>query len=197
MSTRDSWRVMRSMSRWLKSAGWIRFAALNGILTSSADCGGSSRSWSSRLKLQARQPISRVCRRDAAKLAMVCADMVALCRKDAAQKPRKAVALLEDIAPSGACLQMEGPLPLGVQFAGYVRYCVCCAIGYFVGGEFAGGSRWPKEPIIPSICWTCRSWPRKRASRSPACPALMTLNSQLFFGQTTPWSFLLTGPRPL
>jgi hypothetical protein len=89
---------------------------------------------------------------------MLCADMLEVRWKDRAGKEHKATALLEDIASSGACLQLETPIPLGVEigwdspkqfFAGYVRYCVYREIGYFIGVEFGKASRWSKNTYRP------------------------------------------------
>jgi len=89
---------------------------------------------------------------------MLCADMVAVRWKDRAGKGRRTTALLEDICPSGACLQLETPVPPGSeirwespgqQFSGFVRYCVYREIGYFVGVEFASESRWSKKAYKP------------------------------------------------
>ncbi|HTQ53201.1 MAG TPA: hypothetical protein VMI94_02010 [Bryobacteraceae bacterium] len=71
---------------------------------------------------------------------------------------RKSIALLEDISPSGMCLQFEIPLPLeaqvevhcpGEKLAGVVRYCVYREIGYFVGIELAGSKRWSRQQYEP------------------------------------------------
>jgi len=89
---------------------------------------------------------------------MLCADMVEIRWKDRSGRQRKATALLEDISSHGACLQLESPMPLGVEvawdspkqfFAGYVRYCVYREIGYFVGVEFSRSSRWTKQAYAP------------------------------------------------
>jgi hypothetical protein len=89
---------------------------------------------------------------------MLCADMVEVCWKDRTGKKREATALLEDICPSGACLQLEAPVPIGSefnlesskhQFNGYVRYCVYREIGYFVGVEFTSTSKWSKRTYKP------------------------------------------------
>jgi len=89
---------------------------------------------------------------------MMCADMVDVAWRDRHGKTRKSVALLEDISPSGACLQLESPIPLGIevhwnsprqQFSGQVRYCVYREIGYFVGVELRGESRWSKRTYKP------------------------------------------------
>lgn len=89
---------------------------------------------------------------------MLCADMVELCWSDHAGKNWKTTALLEDISASGACLQLETAVPLGVkvhwksprqEFAGTVRYCAYREIGYFVGVEFQSSSRWSKNAFRP------------------------------------------------
>jgi hypothetical protein len=73
-------------------------------------------------------------------------------------KPATTTAILEDISSSGACLQMEEPIPLGVEihwdqprqkFQGYVRYCVYREIGYFVGVEFDAPFKWSKKSFRP------------------------------------------------
>src|SRR3954470_6484063 len=70
---------------------------------------------------------------------MLCADMVEVRWSDRSGQERMATAILEDISVSGACLQLETPIPLGVevnwdapnqQFHGYARYCVYREIGY-------------------------------------------------------------------
>ena len=89
---------------------------------------------------------------------MLCADMVEILWKDRSGRQHKATGLLEDISTSGACLQMEMPVPLGAEigweapaqfFAGYVRYCVYREIGYFIGVEFSKSSRWSKRAYTP------------------------------------------------
>lgn len=89
---------------------------------------------------------------------MLCADMVEVCWKDHAGRKKRATGLLEDISPSGACLQLEAPVGLGTairwscsdrEFTGNVRYCVYREIGYFVGVEFGADSRWSKKAFRP------------------------------------------------
>lgn len=89
---------------------------------------------------------------------MLCADMVDVCWKERSGKKRQATGILEDISPSGACLQLETSVPLGVQigwsspkqeFTGRVRYCVYREIGYFVGVEFNPTSKWSKQAYKP------------------------------------------------
>ena len=89
---------------------------------------------------------------------MLCADMVEVCWKDQAGRKKTTAGLLEDISPSGACLQMEAPVGIGTairwrsadrEFKGNVRYCVYREIGYFVGVEFGADSRWSKKAFRP------------------------------------------------
>lgn len=88
---------------------------------------------------------------------MMCADMIEV-RWNQGARTRHTVALLEDISTSGACLQMEVPLGMGVRiywetpeqkFAGIVCYCEYREIGYFIGVEFAPGTRWSEEEYQP------------------------------------------------
>ena len=89
---------------------------------------------------------------------MLCADMVDVQWKDKAGRMRKTVANLEDISLSGACLQFDQPVPLQTdlrisypkgELLGKVRYCVYREIGYFLGIEFAPGSRWSARHFRP------------------------------------------------
>jgi hypothetical protein len=89
---------------------------------------------------------------------MLCADMVEVCWKDHTGRKRRATGLLEDISPSGACLQLETAVPLGVdivwdspkqEFTGRVQYCVYREIGYFVGVAFDSASKWSKKAYRP------------------------------------------------
>lgn len=89
---------------------------------------------------------------------MMCADMVDVCWNEPSGKLRNTTALLEDISSSGACLQLEAPIPLGTEirwmwprkeFRGYVRYCVYREIGYFVGVEFEADTRWSQKAFKP------------------------------------------------
>ena len=84
---------------------------------------------------------------------MLCADMVQV-----QWNRRHATALLEDISPSGACLQMELEVPIGSEicwesqhsrFAGVVRYCEYREIGWFIGVEFVPGTQWSQSTYEP------------------------------------------------
>ncbi len=89
---------------------------------------------------------------------MMCADVIEAHWRDRQGKRHRLTALLEDISRSGACLQLERPVPLGAMVAlrchkqelvGEVRYCVYRDIGYFAGIEFDAGSEWSERNFKP------------------------------------------------
>src|SRR5579862_43030 len=89
---------------------------------------------------------------------MLCADMVEAAWVVPEGSSQRGSALLEDISPSGACLQFESPIPLGAQltwtcrgqeFAGLVQYCIFREIGYFVGVKFDAASKWSRRTYKP------------------------------------------------
>jgi hypothetical protein len=89
---------------------------------------------------------------------MMCADMVEVSWRDQHGKNRRAMAILEDISTTGACLQLEIPVPLDTeirwdspqhQFHGHVRYCFYREIGYFVGVELQPDSQWSRATYRP------------------------------------------------
>lgn len=89
---------------------------------------------------------------------MLCADLVDIRWRDQNNRQRRGVANLEDISLSGACLQVERPVPLGCtiritypsgELTGRVKYCVFREIGYFLGVEFDPGNRWSQRAFRP------------------------------------------------
>ncbi len=89
---------------------------------------------------------------------LLCADLVDVQWKDVTGRLRRGVANLEDISISGACLQVDRPIPLGTTYkisypngllAGTVKYCVFREIGYFLGVEFDPGTRWSRNDFRP------------------------------------------------
>jgi PilZ domain-containing protein len=89
---------------------------------------------------------------------MMCADLVEISWQDRVGSRHTAQAVLEDIAASGACLQVEVPIPLGSvvhwrspkkAFSGAVRYCEYREIGYFVGVRFDASSTWSRDEYRP------------------------------------------------
>jgi len=89
---------------------------------------------------------------------MLCADLVDVRWKDKTGRTRRAVANLEDISLSGACLQLDAPIPLETtlwighakgELMGRIRYCVYREIGYFIGVQFEPGSKWTQKAFRP------------------------------------------------
>ena len=89
---------------------------------------------------------------------MLCADLLEISWQDREGKIKRTQAVLEDISTSGACLQVEVPVPIGAalrwrspkkEFSGAVRYCVYREIGYFVGVEFDEASKWSSKSYQP------------------------------------------------
>jgi PilZ domain len=89
---------------------------------------------------------------------LLCADLVDVRWKDKTGRTRRTVANLEDISLSGACLQVDRPIPPqsmihisypNGELLGKVRYCVYREIGYFLGVEFEPGSRWSLRSYKP------------------------------------------------
>ena len=97
---------------------------------------------------------------------MLCADIVSIQWKDKSGRDKEMVANLEDISLSGACLQVDLPIPLHAlikisypeqkvddktrwRFEGVVHHCVYREIGYFVGVRFGEGFRWSPKEFTP------------------------------------------------
>ena len=89
---------------------------------------------------------------------LLCADLVDVKWKDKSGRVRRTVANLEDISLSGACVQIECPIPLQTslqisypngELQGRVCYCVYREIGYFLGIEFEPGFRWSMRQFRP------------------------------------------------
>jgi hypothetical protein len=87
---------------------------------------------------------------------LLCSDLIKIRLEGAL--PRELTANLEDISASGACLQLEEPLPVDAlvcllcrrcRFWAKVKYCVHHEIGYFVGVRFEGGQKWSRELYEP------------------------------------------------
>jgi hypothetical protein len=108
---------------------------------------------------------------------MLCADLVDVHWKDQAGRSRHSVANLEDISLSGACLQVDKPVPLGTpmrigypngELTGKVKYCVFREIGYFLGIEFEQGQRWSQRHFRPQHMLDPRRLVNRAAARLKA-----------------------------
>lgn len=71
-----------------------------------------------------------------------CSDLIEVWTRETGRWRRHGSAVLEDISKSGACVQLESPLPQGRlvrlkhpqwKVEGEVRYCLYRDLGYFVG----------------------------------------------------------------
>jgi hypothetical protein len=76
-------------------------------------------------------------------------------------------AILEDISPHGACVQLEAPIPVGStisvssgdkHFTGFVSYCVCHEHGYFVGIRLSDESKWSNDTFQPQHLTNVRTF---------------------------------------
>ena len=118
---------------------------------------------------------------------LLCADMVGLSWKDKSGRVKKSIVNLEDISLSGACVQVDIPVPLGTvvriehdkgELVGFVKYCVFREIGYFLGIEFNPGSRWSQKHFRPQHLL------------DPRRLVLRTINRVVRAAQQTPSSFI-------
>lgn len=116
---------------------------------------------------------------------MLCADIVDVEWRDKTGKVRRTVANLEDISLSGACLQVDSPIPLHTtvhirhpqaDMHGTVRYCVYREIGYFLGVEFASDSRWSQRDFRPQHMLDPRRLVARSASRVMKASASTTVH---------------------
>ena len=103
---------------------------------------------------------------------MLCADVIEVSWKEGGKHLSRAIGLLEDISQSGACLQMEAPIPVGSviewespfqKFTGSVCYCSYREIGYFVGVEFAAGTQWSEDIFLPQHLLDVRRMTKEQA----------------------------------
>ena len=105
---------------------------------------------------------------------MLCADLVDVQWSDRGGKVRRTIANLEDISISGACVQVDKPIPLQTtlrisypkgELQGRVCYCVYREIGYFLGVEFEPGFRWSLRQFRPQHLLDPRRLVAKAVSR--------------------------------
>jgi hypothetical protein len=89
----------------------------------------------------------------------LCADLIKILWTDESGGKQKEMAALEDISRSGACVQLERPIPINTpislvyphgRYCGRIRYCIFQHTGYFLGVQFDPGYEWSKEQFMPS-----------------------------------------------
>ena len=110
---------------------------------------------------------------------MLCADLVDVRWKDKSRRNWQAVANLEDISLSGACLQLDTQIPTGAfvrisypkgEFSGVVRYCQYREIGYFIGVQFEDGCKWSRHSFRPLHLLDPRNLTKRLSSRDKSNP---------------------------
>jgi len=91
----------------------------------------------------------------------MCADLVRVDWVSGEGGFRTMEAVLEDISPVGACVQVEECIPIGAaisiaatsgeaaRFSGHVSYCVYRDYGYFVGIQLSDETRWSSVAFEP------------------------------------------------
>jgi len=88
----------------------------------------------------------------------LCADLVKIHWKPEFGPSRSEWAILEDISPSGACLEFEEPIPPNTvvtlhfkseRCQASIKYCKYEKTNYLLGVEFEGGYRWSRRRFKP------------------------------------------------
>ena len=88
----------------------------------------------------------------------LCADLVKIKVHGGANSPKAAIANLEDISPSGACLQLDQAILEGTDIEilchrcslrGKVKYCRFDQTGYNVGVQFDQPKSWNLKRFEP------------------------------------------------
>jgi hypothetical protein len=88
----------------------------------------------------------------------LCADLVKVQWEIEPEKSQSEWAILEDISPSGVCLEIENPIPPGTVVSlefpkdrcqARVVYCRFDEVKYLIGLEFEQGYRWSRRRFKP------------------------------------------------
>lgn len=107
---------------------------------------------------------------------LMCADLIDIWWVDRFGRTQKGLANLEDISNSGACLQVDAPVPAETllhivhpkaTFEGRVRYCVYRETGYFLGIKFEAGFRWDRQRFRPKHLFDPRTLLNRGAKPKP------------------------------
>jgi hypothetical protein len=87
-----------------------------------------------------------------------CADVIKMAWTPEQEFPRKDLAMLGNISPSGACLEIEEPIPVNAvvelefgmdQCQAVVKYCKYDKVNYIFGVQFKAGYRWSSNHWEP------------------------------------------------
>jgi hypothetical protein len=88
----------------------------------------------------------------------LCADLVKVQWKIESLPAETEWAILEDISPSGACFEIEKPIPPGTDISlefptdhckAKVVYCRFDEVKYLIGVEYVNGYRWSRRRFKP------------------------------------------------
>jgi hypothetical protein len=88
----------------------------------------------------------------------LCADLIQVQWKSSGGLEHSELAILEDISSSGACLEIEQPVPPETivtlqfaedQFKAHVKYCNPENSKYLLGVQFEQGYRWSRRKFKP------------------------------------------------
>jgi len=89
---------------------------------------------------------------------LLCSELVEVHWRDRGRWRRIGTAILEDISPNGACIQLETKVPVGAhlrvraergELRGEVRWCQYREFGYFAGLRLEEGGRWSRSTFEP------------------------------------------------
>ena len=89
---------------------------------------------------------------------LLCADMIFVELETRPKRWRRVQANLEDISSSGACVEVDEPVPAGAsarlvcrdfRVSATVRHCTFRETGYLVGLEFREGQKWSRGQFWP------------------------------------------------
>ena len=100
----------------------------------------------------------------------LCADVVRVDWIPPKGSPHSSEAVLEDISPQGACVQVDDAIPVGcsasiaakgARLDGVISYCVFRDYGYFAGIRFADQVKWSSELFEPDHLTNLQALARK------------------------------------
>ncbi|HYA17062.1 MAG TPA: PilZ domain-containing protein [Bryobacteraceae bacterium] len=106
----------------------------------------------------------------------LCADLVHLTRIGN-NSVETLEAVLEDISPLGACVQVDEEVPLGSEvlltaagksLSGVVSYCVYRDYGYFVGIHFLDDAPWSRGVFVPDHLISLETLIKRCAEQKPS-----------------------------
>jgi hypothetical protein len=89
---------------------------------------------------------------------MLCAELVRIRWRAPEGHTQTAIAILQEISPSGACLEVQRPIPRRAplslaypagELRGNVRYCIPGDTGYSIEVRFEPASRWSPQRFKP------------------------------------------------